>query len=110
MYGFNLSFDELVDWGPRAEIVTTIQATNLAFCPNTEGESFYFETRDLWSHDLGATIQAVGYVDLGAIIYPQSTAFFYGQTYTITISGVRDFHLNEMPIYTFSFTIENPNN
>jgi len=109
LYGFNVSFDELMDWGPGNEIITTIIAKNEAFCPNIEGESFSFETRDLWSYDLGATIHAVGYVDLGASIYPQSTTFFYGQTYRITISGVKDYHGNTMDPYIFTFTIENPN-
>lgn len=108
LYGYNLRFEELVDWGPNTEVITTIIASNLAFCPNTEGESFYFETRDLYSYDLGATIYPVGSVDLGAQIFPQSTAFFYGQTYTITVSGVRDYAGNQMSFYTFSFRVENP--
>jgi len=106
LYGYNVIFDELIDWGPHTEVITTIRASNLAFCPNTEAESFYFETADLWALDLAATINPVGYVDLNASIYPQSTAFFYGQTYTITVSGVKDFNSNEMEPYTFSFTIE----
>jgi len=108
LYGYHCTFDEIVDWGPKKEVITTIEATNLAFCPNTEGEVFYFETRDLNSYDLGATIRPVESVNLGAVIYPQSTFFFYGRTFTITVSGVKDFAGNEMAPYVFSFTIENP--
>jgi len=108
LYGYNVTFDELIDWGPHTEVITTIRASNLAFCPNTEAESFYFETTDLWSTDLRATINPVGYVDLNASIYPQSTFFFYDRTYIVTISGVKDYHGNEMEPYTFSFRVENP--
>ena len=108
LYGYNVKFEELIDWGPNTEVITTVQASNKAFCPNFEGDSFYFETRDLHSTDLGATIHPVGYVDIGATIYPQSTAFFYNRTYTITVDGVKDYHGNEMEPYTFSFRVENP--
>lgn len=110
LYGYNLRFDEVVDWGPNTEVITTIIASNLAFCPNTEGESFYFQTKDLESVDLNAIIYPIGSVDLGAVIYPQNTFFFYDRTYTITVSGVRDYHGNEMEPYTFNFRVENPNN
>jgi len=108
LYGYNLKFEELIDWGPNVEVITTIKASNLAFCPNTEGDSFYFQTRDLHSYDLNAAIYPVGSVDLGAVIYPQSTFFFYDRTYMITVSGVRDFAGNVMDPYTFSFRVENP--
>lgn len=108
LYGYNCFFNEVIDWGPKTEVVTTIDATNEAFCPNTEGEAFYFETADYTSHDLGASINPIGSVDLGATLYPQNTFFFYGRTYTITVSGVRDYHDNEMEPYVFSFTIEDP--
>ncbi len=107
LYGYRGEFNEIIDWGATTEVVTTIEAMNLAFCPNKEGQAFYFETADYSSYDLGATINAVGYVDLGATIYPQNTFFFYGRTFTITISGVKDYHNNELDPYTFSFTIEN---
>ncbi len=106
LYGYHCTFDEIVDWGPKNEVVTTIEATNTVFCPNTEGAAFYFETKDLESYDLGALLIPVESVDLGAVIYPQSTFFFYDRTYTITVSGVKDFSGNELAPYTFSFTIE----
>jgi len=108
LYGYNLLFDELVDWGPNTQVDVLVQATNEVTCPNTEGEGFYFITADLPSVDLGASIQAVESVDLGAVIYPQSTAFFYGKTYIVTVSGVKDFSGNEMEPYMLTFTIEDP--
>jgi len=106
LYGYNCEFNELIDWGPKSTVVITADAKNLAFCSNRVGDAFYFETADLHSRSLGATIQAVEYVDLNATIYPQNTFFFYGRTYTITISGVKDFTGNEMQPFSFSFTIE----
>jgi hypothetical protein len=107
LYGYNCKFNELIDWGPRREVVTTVDVKNLAFCPNTETGAFYFETADLHSYNLGATIQAVESVDLNATIYPQNTFFFYERAYTIKISGIQDFAGNEMSDFNFSFTIEN---
>lgn len=106
LYGYNCKFNELIDWGPKSTVVVTADAKNLAFCPNKVGDAFYFETADLHSCNLGATIQAVEYVDLNATIYPQNTFFFYGRTYTITISEVKDFAGNEMQPFSFSFTVE----
>jgi len=108
LYGYHCAFDEIADWGPKKEVITTIESTNLVICPNTEGETFYFETKDLESYNLGATIVSVESVNLGATIYPQNTFFFYGRTYTVTVSGVKDFAGNEMAPYVFSFTIEDP--
>ena len=106
LYGYNVKFDELIDWGPKSTVVITADVKNKAFCPNVVGEASYFETADLRSYDLGASIQAVESVDLNAIIYPQNTIFFYGRTYTVKISGVKDFAGNEMQAFSFNFTIE----
>ena len=110
LYGYNAIFEEWVDWGPYVQVDIRVQASNSVRCPNTVGEGFYFITADLEAVNLGATIRAIESVDLGAKIYPQSTAFFYGETYTVTISGVKDFAGNIMDPYTYSFTIEDPNN
>lgn len=110
LYGYNVKFEELVDWGPNVQVDIRAQASNLVRCPNTVAEGFYFITADLRAVNLGATIRAIESVDLGAKIYPQSTAFFYGETYTVTISGVKDFAGNIMDPYTYTFTIEDPIN
>lgn len=108
LYGYNALFDEVIDWGPNKQVDVLVQASNDVMCPNLEGEGFYFTTADLSSVDLGASIRAIESVDLNATIYPQSTFFFYGKTYTITISGVKDFSGNIMDPYSFTFTIEDP--
>lgn len=108
LYGYRCTFDDYVDWGPGKEVVTTLQASNLAFCPNMEAQAFYFETADLRSATLNAFINSIQSVNIGAVIYPQSKSFFYGQTYTVTLSGIKDFYGNIMDPFVFSFTIEDP--
>ena len=108
LYGYNLQLNEVVDWGPHNKIIVRIAASNLAFCPNIEGEAFDFVTVDLESINLGFSIQPVGYVDLPIQISPQSKAFFYGRTYTIRLKNVKDFAGNIMPDLEYTFTIENP--
>jgi len=110
LYGFNLLFDGLVNWGPLRVVDTLVQGTNTVLCPNTEGEGFIFTTADLLSVDLGATITPIEFVDLSATIYPQSTSFFYAKTFTVTVSGVKDFSGNQMEPYILTFTIEDPTN
>jgi len=109
LLGYRLEFNDYIDWGPRNTVITTVRASNTAFCPNLVGASTYFETVDYESRDLGAYISGTASVNLGAQIYPQNTFFFYGRTYTITVVGVKDFSGNIMDPITFSFTIENPN-
>lgn len=109
LYGYHVSFNDLVDWGPHSTIVTDVKASNLVFCPNTTGESVFFETKDLDSYDLGASISVIESVDLGAQIFSQNSFFFYGRTYTVTVSGIKDFSNNEMEPIVFTFKIENPN-
>jgi len=108
LYGYHAVFDEVIDWGPNKDVVIIVEAMNEVFCPNTESDAFYFQTSDLASSDLSASIAAIGSVDLGATIYPQNKFFFYGRTYTVTVSGVKDFAGNVMPAQTFTFTIEDP--
>jgi len=107
LHGYNVKFNELIDWGPKREVVIWAQVKNEAFCPNVETDAFYFETADLHSYDLGATIKAIESVDLNATIYPQNTFFFYGRSYTVIISRIKDFYGNEMPEFSFDFTIKN---
>jgi hypothetical protein len=108
LYGYNLKFEDVVDWGINQEVVVWAQATNEVQCPNTEATAFHFITKDYEYRDLSATIAATESVDLGATIYPQSTTIFYSKTYTITVSGIRDYSGNIMDPYEFTFTIEDP--
>lgn len=109
LYGYNLEPNEVVDWGPNKNVIVRVEAQNLVFCPNTEGEAFNFKTSDLKSINLKCTIRPVGYVDLPIKISPQSTVFYYGKTYTVKVKNVKDFAGNIMPDFEYTFTIEDPN-
>jgi hypothetical protein len=108
LYGYDLQLDEVVDWGPNKQILVRAEAKNLAFCPGTAGAAFDFETVDLTSFNLPCSIMPVSFMDLNAEIAPQSTVFFYGKTYTVRLSNVKDFAGNIMPDLEYTFTIEDP--
>lgn len=110
LFGYNVKFEEYIDWGANNGVLIWAKASNTAFCPNVEGYASYFQTKDLASRDLNASIMAVGYVDLNATVFPQNTFFFYGRTFTVTISGIKDYSNNEMEPFVFNFTIEDPTN
>ena len=107
LFGYNLKYDKIEDWGPITDVEIWAKASNSVFCPNTETTAFYFQTKDLESRDLGASIFPSGWADLGAQIVPQSKYLFYGRTYTVTVSGIKDYSGNIMESIVFSFTIEN---
>lgn len=106
LFGYHVEFIDYIDWGPNKEIAIYTEATNMVTCPNKETYATYFRTRDLHGKDLGASIFPTGWSDLPASIIPQSKYFFYGNTYSITVSGVKDFSGNELEPFTFTFTIE----
>jgi len=108
LYGYNLELGEVVKWKPNQRIVVRGEATNLSFCPNKEGFTYYFDTADLQALNLPVSINPVVYDDLIVSIYPQSTTFFYSKTYTIKVVGVKDFQGNIMEPFYYTFTIENP--
>jgi hypothetical protein len=106
LYGYHVEFDELVDWGFGSTVITKAEASNLAFCPNTEGIAFHFKTKDLYATYSGAVINFVrGNYDLNAAIYPRSV---YSKTYTVTLSGIKDFAGNELAPFSFTFRTEDP--
>jgi hypothetical protein len=109
LYGYNIELDEDgVVWDAATRVYVSATASNAVVCNNVEGAHYYFDTMDYFSFNLGAYINPVESRDLGFSIYPQSTAFYYGQTYTVTVSGVRDYHGNQMEPFTYTFTIESP--
>lgn len=108
LYGYNLEPDGVIDWGANNVVVVRVEAQNLLFCSNKESAAFDFTTADLTSYNLNCIIRPVGYVDLPVGIFPQSTVFYYGSTYTIRVSGVKDFSGNIMPDFEYTFTIESP--
>lgn len=105
LYGYDIDFNEVVDWGASSQVDIVAKAINEAFCPQGSSDAFYFVTRDLHRLDLQSTIKPVSAVDLGSTIRTQSTAFYYGKTYTVTVSGVRDFAGNELNPFDYTFTI-----
>lgn len=109
LFGYNIELNERpLLWGASTRVYVQAVASNLAVCPNVEGTSYYFDTRDHFSLNLQASINAVESLDLMCSIYPQSTAFYYGKTYTVKISNVKDYHGNVMPDFEYVFTIESP--
>ena len=106
LFGYNLKLNEVVDWGPNNNVVVRAEAKNLVFCPNLSTEAFDFTTVDLSSYNLNCQIRPVGYIDFPVEIYPQSTAFFYGKTFTIKLKNVKDYDGNVMEDLEYTFTIK----
>lgn len=109
LFGYDLEFAEPnVFWDANTRIYVTATANNAVVCPNKEGAHYFFDTAEIPSFNLAAYINAISYVNLPCSIYPRSTAFYYGQTYTVRVKNVKDFHGNIMPDFEYSFTIESP--
>jgi hypothetical protein len=106
LFGYRVEFTRTVDWGYNSDIQIWTSVKNDVVCPNTETFATFFETKDLESVDLPAYVYPTGSANLGAEIYPQTKAFLPGYTYTITVSGVRDYSGNIMQPIVFSFTVE----
>lgn len=108
LYGFDISLDEAIEFKTGQRIFVSAEASNKAFCPNKVGFNYYFNTMDSSSFNLPMYVNVLKHVDLGMSIYPQSTSFFYGKTFTVKISGVKDYYGNVMKPLLYSFTIETP--
>ncbi len=107
-FGYEVSWEEVKYWGPSKEVAISVSADNTATATNTAYFSTFFKTKNFVSTDLGAKISAEGsgVMDIIGYITPQSKYFMYGKTYTITVSGVKDFSGNTLSTKTYSFTIE----
>lgn len=111
-YGYEVVWDKVVYWGPNKEVPVAVIAKNSAIKPNTNYFSTFFVTNKYKNVDLEVliSVDGSGYKDLYTNIRPQSKYFMYGKSYSITISGVKDFSGNIMLPRTFNFTLEeNPN-
>ena len=108
-YGYHVSWDEVVYWGPEKQVHISIVLNNNAIAPNTTYFSTLYVTHPYHKSDLYSefSIEGSGYADFGIYIKPQSKALFYGKTYTITISGVKDYSGNVMKPFVYKFTTEN---
>ena len=114
-FGYIVDFENRkqdgIDFGYSTEVVVRASAENLASCPIKNAEAYVFETEVMSGRDIGASIVGVlptefsQNEDLGACIYPQSTAFFYGQIYRVVLTA-KDFAGNEMEPLEFEFKIE----
>jgi len=107
-YGADIKLNEVMDLGSKRSISVWSKATNLMNCPEFSTISYNFETQKRLHSDLNISILPVSYVDLPVTLYPQNTFFFYGRTYNVIISGLKDVSGNVTPEYTHTFTIENP--
>jgi len=107
-YGADIKLNELIDLGSERSIDVWSKATNLMNCPEFSTISYSFETQQRLHSDLNVYIKPISYVDLPVTLYPQNTFFFYGRTYNVIISGLKDVSGNVTPEYIHTFTIENP--
>lgn len=110
LYGFDVNFNKVVEWGPNNKVDILTKISNKAYCKNTAAESFYFVTKDYEALNLGSSILPSVPLDLGSEIKTQDKVFYYGGTYQITVSGIKDYAGNELSPIVYSFTIENPTN
>jgi len=108
LYGADIKLNKIVNFDSEDTIHVWSKATNLMNCPEFSTIAYNFETQRRLRRDLGISINPIGYTDLTVTLYPQNPFFFYGRTYNVIISGLKDASGNVTPEYTHTFTIENP--
>jgi len=106
LYGNSIELNSRIKFDFNKQVSVVGCANNEVNCPNTECNSFVFETQDYPSYNLKALISCVISEDITAEIYPQSTAFFYGREYEIVISGIKDYSGNYILPTKIVFRIE----
>lgn len=114
-FGYLMDYDNIerigFDYGINTQVVVRMSAENLATCPKSSADAYWFETRDYSQKDLNASIIGEppdivsAEASLGASIFPVSLAFFYGKTFRVVLNA-RDFAGNSMETYEFEFKIE----
>jgi hypothetical protein len=112
LWGYNLVVNrpEFHSWGWDKEVVVWSKASNVASCPAESADAWHITTAPQPYKDLAASIvPQVKRKDLSAVIYPISTAIFYGEKYKITVN-LKDLAGNEMPPFTLEFTVEDKPN
>ena len=96
------------DYGFGSQVVVRGSAENLASCPNTGTDAYFFETVPKTNSNLNATIVGRPWSEknLGASITPTTdTIYFYGKVFRIEVRA-KDFAGNVMEPFTFEFRIE----
>jgi len=98
-----------MDYGFNNPVVVRMSAENMASCPRTTADGYWFVTKRRKNTDLSASIVGKpfdsNYKDLPAIIFSESTAYFYGKDFEVVFNA-KDFAGNEMSELVFNFTIE----
>jgi len=107
-YGADIKLNEVMDLGSKRTIYVWSKATNLMNCPEFSTMAYSFETQKRLHSDLNISINSIDCIDLPITLYPQNPFFFYGRTYNVIISGLKDVSGNVTPEYIHTFTIENP--
>jgi len=107
--GYVVEYDNRTqDYGFGNQVVVRGSAENMASCPDTGTDAYFFTTAPRIGSDLGATIvgQPWSEKNLSAEIVPTTdTIYFYGKTFRIEIRA-KDFAGNVMEPFTFEFKIE----
>ena len=108
-FGYEIEWDRVMVWPNNKEIPVSVSANNNVFNPNTMYYSTFFKTSNYKESNLEAwvSVEGSGQLNLNASIFPQSKYFMYGNSYSITISGIKDFSGNILPAKTYNFTLEN---
>ena len=106
-YGYEVLWEKVIRWPVNSEIPVSVSAVNNVFNPNTTYFSTFFKTSTYKEYDLGAyvSVEGSGQYNISAAVKPQSKYFMYGKSYSITISGVKDFSGNILPVKTFEFSL-----
>ncbi len=107
--GYIVEYDNRTqDYGFGSQVVVRGSAENLASCPTTGVDAYFFTSTPKPSRDLNASIVGIPYSeeDLSAEIVPTTdTIYFYGKTFRIEVRA-KDFAGNVMEPFTFEFRIE----
>jgi len=107
--GYIVEYDNRTqDYGFGSQVVVRGTAENLASCPNTGTDAYFFRSTPKESISLGASIVGMPWSEknLGASITPTTdTIYFYGKVFRVEVRA-KDFAGNVMEPFTFEFRIE----
>lgn len=111
-YENNPLYDGEMDqsYGYDKKVSVRVTVEDMASCPRSDSFAYIFGTEQQKNKDLGASITgkffADGFYDIGAGIYPQSTAYFYGKEFEVVVRA-EDFSGNAMEPFVLKYRIEN---
>jgi len=91
---------------PNQIVDVLIKTKNSVDCQATASESYYFKIRDLLANDIVSNINAIQAYDLQSFVKVRSKALEKGKTYTLTISGIKDYAGNYMKPLKYIFTVK----